>query len=53
MQIIILAALSAAGAAAAQPSPSWRTGMQAVDAETGEVLLDSRSDELFRPASTV
>ncbi|MDM7992560.1 MAG: D-alanyl-D-alanine carboxypeptidase/D-alanyl-D-alanine-endopeptidase [Candidatus Fermentibacter sp.] len=53
MHPVMLAALTAAGAAATQPSPSWRTGMQAVDAETGEVLLDSRADELFRPASTV
>lgn len=36
-----------------QPQQSWRTGALAIDAETGEVILDTRSDQAFRPASTV
>lgn len=40
-------------AAFPQPSSAWRTGVLAVDAETGETIVETRSDELFRPASTV
>jgi D-alanyl-D-alanine carboxypeptidase/D-alanyl-D-alanine-endopeptidase (penicillin-binding protein 4) len=51
--IIVLAVLASQAIDLPSPSPVWRTGSFAVDIETGEVVLDSRSDELFRPASTV
>ncbi|HOD19969.1 MAG TPA: D-alanyl-D-alanine carboxypeptidase/D-alanyl-D-alanine-endopeptidase [Candidatus Fermentibacter daniensis] len=49
----IMLTISALFAAIPQPAPAWRTGMLAIDAGTGETILESRSDELFRPASTV
>jgi D-alanyl-D-alanine carboxypeptidase/D-alanyl-D-alanine-endopeptidase (penicillin-binding protein 4) len=32
---------------------AWRAGILAVDAESGETLLDIHSEDYFRPASTV
>ena len=32
---------------------SWRTGMVAMDAATGEIILEVNGEGLFRPASTV
>ncbi|MFO8182874.1 MAG: D-alanyl-D-alanine carboxypeptidase/D-alanyl-D-alanine-endopeptidase [Candidatus Aegiribacteria sp.] len=41
--------------AVAMPSipPSWRAGIAAMDAETGELIMELNSSSTFRPASTV
>lgn len=50
---ILLAVLASSAVEMPQPQSDWRTGAFAADIDGGEVIVDIRSDEVFRPASTV
>jgi D-alanyl-D-alanine carboxypeptidase/D-alanyl-D-alanine-endopeptidase (penicillin-binding protein 4) len=51
--VLVLSLLAAQSVEIPAPARSWRTGAFAMDTATGEILLDTRSTECFRPASTV
>jgi len=50
---LLFIAISAQALQLPSPRAGWRTGVYAVDADDGTVVADMRSDQLFRPASTV
>jgi serine-type D-Ala-D-Ala carboxypeptidase/endopeptidase (penicillin-binding protein 4) len=51
--VLVLSLLASQAIEMPAPARSWRTGAYAMDTSSGEVLLDTRSTECFRPASTV